>query len=284
MILVLQLQIALLLGWISYLLVMFCLGSMTSVQYVNDYPLVQIAALISSFAMGYHVLKAFRAVDYKVFAYYLMHDFAFSAKLKGANSPELDVRLREFALKISDACEEDYDEVLVVGHSSGVHLAVSVLAQVRQQIGASKLAFLSLGHVVPMVSFLPNAKDLRRDLNYLSQQENIAWIDVTAPGDGCSFALCDPVAVSSVAPQSKAWPLVFSAAFSQSLSAQKWRRLKRRYFRIHFQYLCAFDQPKDYDYFQITAGPLSLKDRYRGRAASKSRSETPINRHTSMSK
>jgi hypothetical protein len=44
--------------------------------------------------------------------------------------------------------------------------------------------------------------------------------------------------------------------------------LKRRFFRLHFQYICAFDRPADYDYFQITAGPLTLGLRYEGRAPS----------------
>ncbi|MBL4557958.1 MAG: hypothetical protein JKP98_15295 [Rhodobacteraceae bacterium] len=55
----------------------------------------------------------------------------------------------------------------------------------------------------------------RPNLAALAAQDRIAWVDVTAPGDGACFALCDPVAVSGVAPA--AWPLVISAAFSQSL-------------------------------------------------------------------
>jgi len=38
-------------------------------------------------------------------------------------------------------------------------------------------------------------------------QDRITWIDVTAPGDGCAFALCDPVAVSGVAAYNKKWPV-----------------------------------------------------------------------------
>ena len=50
-----------------------------------------------------------------------------------------------------------------------------------------------------MVAFLPDAKQLRQDLRDLSESDDLTWIDVTAPGDGCSFALCDPVAVCGVA-------------------------------------------------------------------------------------
>ena len=56
---------------------------------------------------------------------------------------------------------------------------------------------------------------------------------------------------------------MFSAAFTQTLSPEKWKALKRRFFRLHFQYLCAFDRPKDFDYFRVTAGPMLLADRSR---------------------
>ena len=193
--------------------------------------------------------------------------------------------MSDFVERITQALHTDVDEILVIGHSSGAHLGVSVLADVLRARQFTKsgpaLNFLTLGHVVPMVSFLPDAWRLRADLAYMSTQNDVFWVDVTAPGDGCAFALCDPVSVSGVAPEHKHQPLVFSAAFTQSLTPERWSELKRRFFRLHFQYLCAFDATKDYDYFQITAGPMTLVQRYRGRPASKSRIETPVNRYTS---
>ena len=79
-----------------------------------------------------------------------------------------------------------------------------------------------------------------------------------------------------MAPKDKLWPLVISAAFTQTLSPERWSQLRWRFFRLHFQYLCAFDRPGDYDYFQITAGPLTLGQRYKDRAPSKSRIERPL--------
>ena len=144
------------------------------------------------------------------------------------------------------------------------------------------LSFLTLGQVVPMVSFLPKATKLRGDLRFLSSQKALTWVDVSAPGDGCSFALCDPVAVSGVAGPDKIWPLVLSAAFTQTLSPQRWRELRWKFFRLHFQYLCAFDQPGTYDYFRITAGPQTLGARFKGRTPSKTRIETAVSKHTSV--
>lgn len=233
------------------------------------------------------VLSWFRARDGRFYAYYLMHDYAYSAQRNGEYPAELEARIVEFTDLVANALQEDVDEVLLVGHSSGAHLAVSLLADLlragRLPSGGPALGFLSLGQVVPMQSFLPEAYRLRADLHYLSERQEITWIDVTAPGDGCAFALCDPVAVSGVAPAGKRWPLVLSAAFSQTLSPERWRALRWRFFRLHFQYLCAFDQPGDYDYFRITVGPLTLAARYSARRASPSRIERSVSKYTGLS-
>ncbi|MEP2680495.1 MAG: hypothetical protein ABJP44_02305 [Sulfitobacter sp.] len=233
------------------------------------------------------LLRWFKRMDGKFFAYYLMHDYAFSATSRGENPAELEERIAAFKQEIRAALEAGgIDELLVVGHSSGTHVGVSVLADlIREGLPEhhADIGFLTLGQVVPMVSFLPRATRLRSDLRYLCQRDEIAWVDVSAPGDGCAFALCDPVAVSGVAPESgKRWPLVFSAAFTQTLSPARWAVLRRRFFRLHFQYLCAFDQPGDYDYFRITAGGQTLRQRYRDRKASNSRIDMAVSKYTDV--
>ncbi|THD81219.1 hypothetical protein E7811_17275 [Aliigemmobacter aestuarii] len=248
------------------------------------------AYLLALFAVAALVLRWFRAKDGRFFAYYLMHDYAYSAQFGGANPPELEARMAEFGAAVRAALDGDWDEVLVIGHSSGAHLGVSILADlIRAGLPAAPaggrrpaLAFLSLGQVVPMVSFLPRADRLRADLHFLAARDELTWVDVTAPGDGCAFALCDPVAVSGVAPAGQKWPLVISAAFTQTLSPERWAELRWRFFRLHFQYLCAFDRVRDYDYFQITAGPVSLAERFRGRPPSKSRIDRAVNLHVGM--
>jgi hypothetical protein len=232
------------------------------------------------------LVRWFRDHDHWFYVYYLLHNYAYSARHAGVTPPDLAARLAEFTEVIAEALTGDVDEVLVVGHSSGAHLAVSVLADLIRQgrvpANGPALGLLTLGQVVPMVSFLPRAHGLRADLQYLSERDELTWVDVTAPGDGCTFALCDPVAVSGVATEAKKWPLVVSAAFSRTLSPARWKALRWRFFRLHFQYLCAFDAPGDYDYFQITAGPRTLTDRYAGRAASKSRIDVAVSKYTSV--
>ena len=277
--LLVQLLIAILLGWVAARVVALLPGRGLLGTAVATLSWASWAAVTVA------VLRWFKRKDGKLFAYYLMHDYAYSAQLNGANPPPLEARMRDFADRIAEALSTEVDEVLVVGHSSGAHLAVSILSDLhrsgRLPAHGPALSFLSLGQVVPMVSFLKDAKRLRRDLQFLSRQP-MPWVDVTAPGDGCAFALCDPVSVSGVEPADKRWPLVISAAFTQTLSPERWNELRWKFFRLHFQYLCAFDRPGDYDYFRITAGPLTLGDRFRGRAPSASRIDVPASKYTDM--
>ncbi|MDH2325452.1 hypothetical protein QCN27_01070 [Cereibacter sp. SYSU M97828] len=254
--LLLQLAVALLAGWL-----------------VAQVPWGWLASL----PVAWLVLRWFRRHD-RILAWYLMHDYAFSARYRGANPPALEARMEAFRQRVAEAVASEVDEVLVVGHSSGAYIGVSVVADVLRGGAEGPLALLTLGQVVPMVSFLPEAKRLRADLHDLATAD-VPWVDVTAPGDGCAFALCDPVAVSGVAPEGKRWPLVVSAAFSQTLSPERWRALRWKFWTLHFQYLHAFDRG-NYDYFAITAGPMTLRERYAGRAPSKSRIETPLSGFT----
>lgn len=283
--LVLQLVLAILAGLAVLKLVGFASSFLSLDARAITWAVTPLAIIAGAFAAE-RVLHWFRTQDSRFYTYYLVHNFIFSARESGVNPPELERRIAEFSDLIAAALCEDVDEVLVVGHSSGAHVGVSVLADLirsgRVPTGGPALGFLSLGQVVPMVSFLPQAHRLRADLSLLSASDALTWIDVSAPGDGCAFALCDPVTVSGVAPENKKWPLVFSAAFTKTLSPDRWAELRWRFFRLHFQYLCAFDRPGDYDYFRITAGPMTLATRFAGRSPSASRIDRPVSKYTSQ--
>jgi len=235
-------------------------------------------------ALFYVMLVLFRRFDKHFFAYYLLHDFAFWAQEGGEMPAVLGCRVNRFCDRICEALDSDVDEVLIVGHSSGAHLAVVLAAEIlRRRTDVPKLSLLTLGQAIPVTSFLPGAWDLRRDLQQLAKRNDIKWLDVSAPGDGACFALSDPVAVSGVAsPFHNFGPTVISAAFSQTLSRETQRATRWKFFRRHIQYLCAFDFPVEYDYFKITAGPLSLRSRFAHRASSASCITKPYSPYTSV--
>lgn len=217
-------------------------------------------------------LTAARRMDRHAYAFYLICDYAHAAAHAEGGDPELDRRMEAFGRRIAAVWAlGDCDEVLVVGHSSGAQVAVQALAAaLRVGAGATKgpkLSLLTLGQAIQMSSLLPGAAGLRRDLAFLGDSDLVDWVDVTAPADGACFALTDPVAATGARPGLRN-PKIISAAFRRTLSPATRRRLRWRYFRRHHQYLRAFERPGDYDYFAITAGPLSLAARFAARGSS----------------
>jgi hypothetical protein len=243
----------------------------------------KLVALVAAAIAIFGVLELFRRIDGQLYVYYLIHDYGFNASLSGEIPHALRTRISSFASRMrSVANSGDVDEILVVGHSTGAQLAVIAVCEYlqseREQEGP-EFALLTLGQVIPMQSFLPKAQELRGDLQALSRSDALSWVDVSAPGDGGCFALSDPVAVSGVSPEDQKSPLIVSAAFKQTLSPTLYRETKWKFFRRHIQYLCAFDQVGTYDFFAITAGPMTLAERFAERAHSPSRITKPLSKY-----
>lgn len=274
--LTLQFNLALLAGW--------------SIYVISGLMLPWVLSVGVGGLLFWITLKIFRKIDKSIFAYYLMHDYGFSASKMGANPPELELKITLFAKAVLDALEQDWDEILVVGHSSGAHIGISVMADVIRAAprdilnSGPKLSLLTLGQVVPMVSFLPKADRLRADLHSLSKRKCLTWIDVSAPTDPCCFALVDPVAVSGVAPNDgpQLWPLVMSAAYTRTIKPERMEELKTEFFKLHLLYLCALDYPEQYDYFAVTAGPMTLNERFEGYNSSPKTNRRPMSEYRGM--
>ena len=190
-------------------------------------------------------------------------------------TPDLDERMAQFAAHLCRTLQEwEDDEVLVVGHSSGAMLAVSVVAQALRALPSGsphidRLGLLTLGECIPVLSYQPEALRFRADLQSLRSASQLRWLDVTAPPDACCFALVDPTAVcldgkdSALGEASGRGPKRVSARFMQMFGSERYRQLRRDKHRCHFQYLMASELPTDYDYFRITAGVQAFAERYR---------------------
>ena len=76
------------------------------------------------------------------------------------------------------------------------------------------------------------------------------------------YALTDPLLASGMPQAGTNKPKIVSARFVKLFTAETYKRIKRDFHRMHFQYLMAAELPGDYDYFLITAGDRSLADRF----------------------
>ncbi|MFZ5548835.1 MAG: hypothetical protein ACOZJX_09080 [Pseudomonadota bacterium] len=208
----------------------------------------------------------------KVQMAWLMRSAAVIQQQAKGHLPALEQRLDAFAAHlVAQASSDAVDEVLVVGHSSGAMLAVSVVARALAQSPTllqqhAAVSLLTLGQCIPVLSYQPEAKSFRGELARLRAARDLVWIDMTAPSDGCCFALTDPteVCLDGVAATARApgGPKRLSPRFAQGFSPEHYRSIRRDKYRCHFQYLMATEVPASYDYFSVTAGPTHLAARF----------------------
>jgi pimeloyl-ACP methyl ester carboxylesterase len=201
---------------------------------------------------------------------WLLRTYAFVLEYSLGKVPKLDERLDRFAERIAGYVEAaDDDEILVVGHSLGANVAVSVLARA---LAINPLLFrqykpvglLTLGGSIPLQGLLPWARLFRDELALLAANGDLTWVDISAPQDVASFALLNPVMASGVAVDEKASqrPQVVSARFRELLSPETYDTAKWNLFRMHFQYLMTSEREAVHDYLSVTTDSLRFRDRF----------------------
>ena len=184
--------------------------------------------------------------------------------------PELDERIREFAKDIVEKIRaSEADEVLLVGHSVGSILTIPLVAELLKlepELGKKSQIFglVSLGNCLPLVSLLPGSKQLRADLKTVATAPGVRWLDFSARRDGASVTLVDPLKVSGISrpKNGPVRPQQFPVRIVKMFPPDVYAVIKKDIFRIHFQYIMAGELLTDYDFFAITAGPLSLAQRF----------------------
>jgi hypothetical protein len=231
----------------------------------------QVVALVAVWVMVTVALAwMVRKLEDKFHMLWLMRSYLFTRQQALGRVPALEERLQSLATSISQAHSSgSYDEVLVVGHSSGCIMAASALARSCMPPtltqNATRLSFVTLGHWLPLLSSLPPAHAFRAQLQTLSQQHALSWVDFSAPADGCCFALVNAVdAAVPVDQRGPCAPKLLSPRFQTLFSPNDYLALRKKRFDLHFQYIMAGRIAGDYDYFALTAGNVSLKDRYAG--------------------
>jgi hypothetical protein len=233
----------------------------------------EVAAWSASLLAAFALLALGRHLDQRFNLSWMMRSFAFTARQARGEVPELERRLDAHAQRLVQQAEAgSFDEILVVGHSSGSIMASAIVARALQ--GAPRLAesagctlsLMTLGQCTPLLALLPQARTVREELSILGSAGALEWIDFSAPPDGCCFALVDPLASCGL-PPAPGRPKLLSPRFAEMFDAASYRALRQDKLQMHFQYLRAAQKPTDYDYFLITAGDKTLGERFAGHAS-----------------
>lgn len=222
-----------------------------------------LAGGVAGVAVGAGLVAGSLSLAERVGMFWLLRTYRFANCWGRRPVDELEARLDRIAERILQDCSDQRaDEVLVIGHSVGSMLAVSVAARLLRAApeGLPNLKVLTLGGCIPLLSLLPSAEGVRRDLSALGASRVMPWIDVAAVADPLCFARTNPLLLSGLPLTSPGQPRQVIARFFRMFSPERYERLRRNKLRLHFQYLMAGEIAADYDYFHLTAGPDPVAD------------------------
>lgn len=205
-----------------------------------------------------------------------LFDFLFMIAKEEFPSGRLEMRVELFAHRIAEcvnsAKEKKVDEILIVGHSLGGLVAIRALARAMEQDidltgGRANVSLLTLGSVAGYVSCHGGvgAERFAVDVENVASDEDLTWVDVSAPRDWFSFGLVDPLLLLEEPPVEAKSPLVISAKFGKASPDPDDKRTRFRAMGLHMKYLAAPDREGGFDFLSVVSGEQSLKERYQDR-------------------
>jgi pimeloyl-ACP methyl ester carboxylesterase len=169
-------------------------------------------------------------------------------------------RLKEL-VRVNDA-----DEVVIIGHSGGAPLAQCMVARALEldpDLGrrGPRIIMLTVGSITPAVAFHPKALKIRAIIRRLAIEPSVNWIDCQSRKDALNFWGLDPVAGVGIQPGlERCNPLVWQIRFRDMLSPEFYRKVRWRFFRLHFQYIMANHMRAPYDYFMLIGSPVPITE------------------------
>jgi len=197
----------------------------------------------------------------KIAVYWLSNIFNFFLKWDKGEIPRLNSMTNSMILNIKKQVKENnYDEILIVGHSVGSALIVPVIKGLIEKLSQEeieKIKILTLGNCIPLKTMQNNSKEYNKDLKDILENE-IEWYEVSSPIDGASFPLINPLTYEKNVKEFGKNKIMINPQFYKLYSKKEYYKLKYNWYLVHFLYLRATPKKGKYDYFEITTSNKSI--------------------------
>jgi hypothetical protein len=200
---------------------------------------------------------------------HLMDLWSFSRNYLRQRRPDADAFLARCGKAVaSEALRRDFDEILLVGHSTGGALILDIAAEALKADPAltargARVCVVTLGSTALKVGLHPAGEAFRRKVQRLVDDGRLDWLEVQCLTDVINFYKCDPVAEMRLDPPAngRPFPRIWQVRVRDMLDPAVYRRVKRNFFRVHYQYIFGNTKQYFYDFFMICCGPLPLRVR-----------------------
>lgn len=201
---------------------------------------------------------------------HLMDLWSFSRNYLRGRRPDADAFLERCGRTVAgEARRRGFDEILLVGHSTGGALILDIAAATLKADPAltreTQVCVVTLGSTALKVGLHPAGGAFRRKVQGLVDDGGLDWLEVQCLTDVINFYKCDPVAAMKLKPRpgpsELPFPLLWQVRVRDMLDPAVYKRIKRNFFRVHYQYIFGNTKRYFYDFFAICCGPASLRAR-----------------------
>lgn len=214
---------------------------------------------------------------------HLMDLWSFSRNYLRGKRPDADAFLARCGKAVvSEAQRREFDEILLIGHSTGGALILDIAAAALRadpQLTArgARVCVVTLGSTALKVGLHPAGAAFRRNVQGLVDDGRLDWLEVQCLTDVINFYKCNPVAEMRLEPRAagRPFPMIWQVRVRDMLDPAVYRRVKRNFFRVHYQYIFGNTKKYFYDFFMICCGPLPLRVRAEAKVARAGTTQEP---------
>ena len=206
--------------------------------------------------------------EQRTYVLYLLCDWIWTWDLAHRQRVEWDQRIDRFAAHLCKVVRDsDAEEIVLVGHSSGLFLGTEILARALKLDPAlgkhgPRLVLLTLGGNYPIIGFHRAAQYFRDHLRALAVEPSVDWIDCQARKDVMNFFRFDPIRGHGIELGSaQRNPTIVPVRFREMIKPEHYNFWRWQFFRVHFQFVMANERAHPYDFFMIVCGPVPLRER-----------------------
>lgn len=210
--------------------------------------LYKVAEALIDFNVYGSVLLPIAFVVFNILVYYLLEKFNlfwvvrvmnFFVVYANKESPSIADVEKKFKLIIEQALNDSqFDEVVLIGHSVGTILCLSVFADLVAEKKDNHLTVITLGHCVTGVNMIKSSQWYLQKMLLLAGRKAL-WVDVAAGKDAVAFYKINPAHFDEAKPN-----LSISAGFHRVFNKTFYGALKWNFYAVHFLYLNKPDFPE----------------------------------------
>ena len=173
-----------------------------------------------------------------------------------------DVLLEESvraAIAADVSSSDDYDEIVLVGHSTGGALILDAASRAAEKTQNPTFTLLTVGSTALKIGMHPAASGFRQRVSKLFGNTGVRWAEYQCLTDVINFYRTDPARHMNF--DASVQPAIRSIRVKQMIDKTIYRRMRGNFFRTHYQFVFGNTKPYHYDFPAICFGPHSLGDR-----------------------